>query len=110
MANTFLTTDLISNVTLAKFVNNNSMLMTASRGLEGDFRNNTYKIGDTVNIRKQNHYTVNDGRVAQLQDVIEDSEPLVINHQYNTAIEYSSKDLTLDMDQFSKRYIDPAGS
>ena len=108
MANNFLTTDLISNVTLAQFVNTNPFLNTASRGVEGDFKMASYRIGNSVDIRKQNHFLVGDGQVANVQDVIEDFETLTINHQYHTAIKYTSQDLTLSIDRFRERYIDPA--
>lgn len=107
MPNNFLTTDLISNVTAAKFVSNNSMLMTANRGLEGDFQLSSYKIGDTVQLREQNSFIVGDGPVISLQPTVETSRTLTINHQYNTSMNYSSKDLTLKIDEFEKRYISP---
>lgn len=112
MANNFSTTELVSNIALAKFVNNNSMVMTANRGYEGDFKMSEYKIGDTLNIRKQNHFIVGDGRIGTVQDVVEETETLTVNHQYHTLIEYSSKELSLDVDngleRFAERYIDPA--
>ncbi len=112
MANTFSTTELVANLSLAEFVNNNSTVMTANRGYESDFTMAEYKIGDSVNIRKQNHFTVGDGRVGTVQDVNEETETLTINHQYHTLIEYSSKELTLEidtnLDRFSERYVRPA--
>jgi hypothetical protein len=112
MANNISVTDLVSNIALAKFINNNSMLMTANRGYEGDFKMASYKIGDTLNIRQQNHYIVGDGRIGAVQDINEETEPLTIDHQYHTLISYSSKELTLDIDngleRFAERYIDPA--
>ena len=112
MANTFQTTELVANLALAKFVNNNSLVMTANRGYEGDFKMQDYRIGDSLNIRTQNRFVVGDGRIGQPQDVIETVETLTIDHQYHTLIEYNSKELTLDidtgMDRFSERYIDPA--
>jgi len=112
MANTFSTTELVANLALAKFVNNNSLVMTANRAYEGDFKMESYKIGDSINIRRQNHFTVGDGRVGSVQDVIEETETLVIDHQYHTLIEYSSRELTLEIDsaleRFSERYVDPA--
>jgi hypothetical protein len=108
MANNFLTTDLISNYTLAEFVNNNPFLQTASRNVQADFQMADYRIGDTVNIRRVNRFLVGDGQVGQVQDVLEQSEQLTINHQYNVLIQYSSKDLTLAIDDFNERYIQPA--
>lgn len=108
MANTFLTTDLISNYTLLEFVNETPFLRTASRATQADFQMASYKIGDTVNIRRRNRFFANDGQVGTVQQVQEQSEVLTINHQYNAIMQYTSKDLTLSIDDFSDRYIRPA--
>lgn len=107
MSNTFLTTDLISNYTLLRFVNENPFLRTGSRNVQSDFQMSGYKIGDTVNIRKRNRFLGGDGQVAQAQQVQEQSEVLTINHQFWTTMEYTSKDLTLAIDDFDERYIGP---
>lgn len=112
MANQFSVTELVANTALAKFENNNSFVMTANRGYEGDFKMQEYRIGDTVNIRRQNHFTVGDGRIGTIQDVDEETTPLVVNHQYHVLTEYNSKELTLEVDngveRFSERYVEPA--
>ena len=108
MANTILTTDLISNYTLAKFVNVNPFVHTASRAVESDFQMTSYKIGETVNIRRQNRFIVGDGQVATGQSYVETTEALTINHQFHTLINFNSKDLTLSLDRFGERYVDPA--
>lgn len=108
MANTILTTDLISNYTLAKFVNENPFVHTASRATESDFQMSTYKIGDTVNIRRQNRFLVGDGQVATKQSYVETTEQLTIDHQFHVLIEFASKDLTLSLDRFGERFVDPA--
>ena len=108
MANTILTTDLISNYTLAKFVNENPFVHTASRATESDFQMASYKIGDTVNIRRQNRFLVGDGQVATRQNYVETTELLTIDHQFHILIEFSSKDLTLSLDRFGERFVDPA--
>lgn len=108
MANTVLTTDLISNYTLAKFVNENPFIHTCSRATESDFQMASYKIGDSVNIRRQNRFLVGDGQVATRQNYIETSETLTIEHQSHVLIEFASKDLTLNLDRFGERFVDPA--
>lgn len=112
MANEILITQKVANMALAKFVNNNSLLMTASRDYQDEWADTRYEYGDTIRIRRQNHFTVTDGRIATAQSVLERSENLTVNHQYNVMIEYSSKELTLDTTQdqarFSERYIEPA--
>lgn len=112
MANTISTTELVANLALAKLVNNNSLLMTSSRAYEGDFQMQSYQINDSLNIRKQNFFDVGDGRVGTVQDVIEATETLVIEHQFHTLIKFSSRELTLEVDtameRFNERYVAPA--
>lgn len=112
MANQIAVTQLVGNTMLAEFATNNSLLLTGARTYESDFQMSEYRIGDTLQIRRQNNFLVNDGRVGVLQDVIDRTEPLVINHQLNTLIEYSSRELTLFVDTgqgpFNERVIRPA--
>lgn len=108
MANQFITTDLVSNTALAMFANNSPFVMTASRIYESDFMGSGYKIGDTISIRRQNHFTVGDGSVATPQSIIERVEQLVINHQYHALIAYTVKDLTLRIADFASQFIAPA--
>lgn len=111
MANTITINEIIANMALAEFQNNNSFVMTANRGYERDFPMPGYKQGDTINIRKQNFANVNDGRITTTDDIDEETETLVIEHQYNSSIEVSARELTLDLDTngdyFNERYIRP---
>lgn len=112
MANQIAVTELVANAMLAEFSNNNSLLLTGARTYESDFQQAAYKYGDTIQLRRQNQFTVNDGRVGVLQDQIDRTEPLVINHQLNVTVEYSSRELTLFVDTgegpFNERTIRPA--
>jgi len=108
MANNFITTDLVAKNSLAMFANNAPFVMTASRIYEDEFMNTGYKIGDTLRIRRQNHFLVGDGSTAVPQDIIEDAESLVVNHQYHTLIAYTIKDLSLRIDDFNRIFIQPA--
>ena len=106
--NQFITTDLVSNTALAMFANNCPFIMTASRIYQPEFSNTGYKIGDTIRLRKQNHFIVGNGAVASPQDILEDVESLVISNQYNTLVTYTVKDLTLRMEDFSRIFLQPA--
>src|ERR1700722_16107838 len=106
--NQFITTDLVSNTALAMFANNCPFIMTASRIYQPEFSNTGYKIGDTLRIRKQNHFIVGNGSVASPQDILEDVESLIISNQYNTLVTYTVKDLTLRMEDFSRIFLQPA--
>ena len=108
MANQFITTDLVSNTALAMFANNAPFVMTASRIYQDDFVSSGYKIGDTLQVRRQNHFIVGDGSVATPQSIIETVENIVIAHQYNALIAYTIQDLSLRIEDFSRLFISPA--
>lgn len=108
MANQFITTDLVSNTALAMFANNAPFVMTASRIYQDDFVSSGYKIGDTLQVRRQNHFIVGDGSVATPQDIIETTETIVVEHQYHALIAYTIQDLSLRIEDFSRLFIAPA--
>ena len=108
MANQFITTDLVSNTALAMFANNSPFVMTASRIYQDDFVASGYKIGDTLQVRRQNHFIVGDGSVATPQSIIETVETISVAHQYNALIAYTIQDLSLRIEDFSRLFIAPA--
>lgn len=108
MSNQFITTDLVSNTALALFANNAPFVMTASRIYQDDFVSSGYKIGDNLQVRRQNHFIVGDGSVATPQDIIETVENITVNHQYHALIAYTIQDLSLRIEDFSRLFIAPA--
>lgn len=108
MPNQFITTDLVSNTALAMFANNSPFVMTGSRIYQEDFVNSGYKIGDTLSVRRQNHFLVGDGSTATPQSIIETVEDIVIAHQYHALIAYTIQDLSLRIEDFSRLFIAPA--
>jgi hypothetical protein len=112
MANQIPVTELVANEALAELGSNNSSLLTGARTYQSDFTQLDYKLGDEIRLRRQNRFLVNDGRVGVLQPVLERTVPLRIEHQLNTTIEFSSRELTLFAETregpFSERYIRPA--
>ena len=108
MANQFITTQLVSNTALAMFANNSPYIMTGSRIYQDDFQNSGYKIGDTLQVRRQNNFVVGDGSTAVPQDIIETVENITVAHQYHALIAYTVQDLTLRIEDFSRMFIQPA--
>lgn len=106
--NQWITTQLVSNTALAYFANNCPAIMTASRIYQDDFTSSGYKIGDTLQVRRQNHFIVGDGSTAVAQDIIETVETITVAHQYHTLITYTIQDLSLRIDDFSRIFIQPA--
>ena len=68
------------------------------------------KIGPSLTIRMPNQYTVRTGSVLQVQDTVETSQVLTMSTQKGVDTIFSSQDLTLTIDDFSKRYLQPAMS
>jgi hypothetical protein len=108
MANQFINTQLVSNTALAMFANNAPFVMTGSRIYQDDFQNSGYKIGDTLQVRRQNNFIVGDGSTAVPQDIIETVETITVAHQYHALIAYTIQDLSLRIEDFSRMFIQPA--
>jgi len=108
MPNQFITTQLVSNTALAMFANNSPFVMTGSRIYQDDFQNSGYKIGDTLQVRRQNNFIVGDGSTAVPQDIVETVENITVAHQYHALIAYTVQDLTLRIEDFSRMFIQPA--
>lgn len=107
--NTLITSQLLAKMSLAQFVNNTPLIWTSDRMYESDFTQPEYKTGDTLRIRKRNRFITQDGQVSSPQQVLEEYEQLVINHQYNDFITFSGSELTLKVneDQMKDRYVEP---
>lgn len=108
MPNQFINTQLVSNTALAMFANNAPFVMTGSRIYQDDFQNSGYKIGDTLQVRRQNNFVIGDGSTATPQDIIETVETIPVAHQYHALIAYTVQDLTLRIEDFSRMFIQPA--
>ena len=68
------------------------------------------KIGDSLKIRLPNQYTVRTGATLSAQDTTESSVTLQVATQKGVDLNFTSVDLTLSLDDFSKRILDPAMS
>lgn len=104
MANALITPTIIAREALAQLDNNLVVAKTVYRDYDREYR----KVGDTVNVRRPVQFSVTDGAVANVQDVEEANFPLQMNQQKHVAWKFSSKDLTLTIEEYSERYIKPA--
>lgn len=108
MANTLLTIDMITKASLRSLKNNSVMAKLVTTKFEGEFAKEGYKGGDTVRVRKPVKYVVNDGPTLVNQDAVETKVDFQINKDKHVGLEFTQKDLTLSIDEFQKRFIDPA--
>jgi len=105
---TLLTIDMITRKMLMSLKNNLVMAKSVNREYDDQFAQRGAKIGATLNIRKPARFTVNEGPGLVIQDYTEQYVPLVITNQDHVACAWTTQDLTLSLDDFSKRFIDPA--
>ena len=66
------------------------------------------KIGTSLQIREPNQYTVRTGKTIDVQDTAETSQTLTVATQKGVDVNFSSAELTMSLDDFSKRILEPA--
>lgn len=110
MANTVLTPDIIAKEAVVILDNELVMGKKVFRGYEKEFDNkvNGYSVGDSVTVRKPTDFTVRDGAVRSVQDVVEGKTTITVDKQKGVDFEFTSKDLTLNIKDLSDRVIRPA--
>lgn len=110
MANTILTPDMITKDSLRILHENIQFVGGINKQYDASFANEGAKIGDTLRIREPNQYTVREGATLSTQDTEEKNTSITIDKQVGVDVEFSSKELTLDLDDFSQRILQPAMS
>jgi hypothetical protein len=81
-----------------------------NRQYDSSFAQSGGKIGSTLKIRMPNKYTVRSGKNLDAQDTSETSETLTVATQVGVDMTFSSAELTMEMDDFSERIIEPAAA
>lgn len=108
MANTILTPTQVTREALTVLHQKLNFVGSIVREYDESFAKTGAKIGDTLKIRLPNRYTVRTGRVMDVQDVAEASVDLKVQTQKGVDLNFTSTDLTLSLDDFSERIIEPA--
>ena len=65
------------------------------------------KLGDTIQVRVPQRFVTNEGQGIIIQSILNQTVPLSINHQWQTACEWSSADSALRVEEVQKRYTRP---
>jgi hypothetical protein len=108
MSNSLLTDSIIVKEALRELKNQLGFTKSVNRQYDDKFAVEGAKVGSTINIRKPNRYEVTDGAVLNVQDTQEESVALVLDTQKHVGMGFSSKDLTLSIDNFKEKCITPA--
>ena len=110
MANTLLTPTAVTRESLRVLHQKLNFVGSIVRDYDSSYAKSGAKIGDSLKIRLPNHYTVRTGATLSAQDTTESSVTLQVATQKGVDLNFTSVDLTMSLDDFSKRIIDPAMS
>ena len=109
MANTILTNSQITNEALMVAKNQVGALKKRMNiGYVEDFAQKGHKIGDTLNVRLPQQYTVTDGETMTPQDTEQKSVAIQVNGQKNIGMQFGDSERTLKIDRFRELFVEPA--
>lgn len=110
MSNTILTPTAVTRKCLQVLHQKLNFIGTINRQYDDSFANSGAKIGTDLKIRLPNQYTVRSGASLSTQDTTESSTTLQVTSQKGVDTTFTSAELTLSLDDFSERIIEPAMS
>lgn len=110
MANSILTPTAVTREALRVLHQKLNFVGSINRQYDDSFAKSGAKIGDSLKIRLPNQYTVRTGATIQAQDTTESSVTLQVATQKGVDVNFSSAELTMSLDGFSSRIIEPAMS
>ncbi|WP_293907486.1 P22 phage major capsid protein family protein [Phenylobacterium sp.] len=112
MANTILTATAVTREALRVLHQKLNFVGTITRDYDDSFGRQGAKVGDTLKIRMPNQYAVRTGPTLGTAgtDSTETSVDLKVQTQKGVDLNFSSYELTLALDDFSERILEPAMS
>lgn len=106
MANTILTPDIIAREALMVLRNNAVMANLVHRDYSSEF---VAGVGDTITVRKPAAFTAKEfGGEIEVQDATENSVTVKMDKHLDVSFAVTSKQMTLDIEDFSKQLLVPA--
>ena len=110
MPGTFLTPNMITREALRILHQKLTFVGSINREYDKSFAKDGAKIGDTLRVRLPNQYTVRTGQNLSAQDTNETQVSLTVGTQRGVDTHFTSSELTLSLDDFSQRILEPSMS
>jgi hypothetical protein len=107
MANSLLTIDMITRKGLAILENNLVLSRNINRQYDDSFAVEGAKIGSSLRIRLPDRVLVTDGAALQTQDDNEQYTTLTVSSQKHVGINFTSAELSMQLDDFADRVLKP---
>ena len=106
--NTLITTAWITYESASVLMNQLIFAGKIDRQYSAEFAVAGAQKGDEIHIRKPPRFVAREGPIIAAQNIQESYVTLRLNHQTSLLLNYTSKDLTLSIDNFRERIIMPA--
>jgi hypothetical protein len=107
VANSILTIDMITRKALEILENNLVLTRNVNRQYDDSFAVEGAKIGSTLRIRLPDRALVTDGAALQVQDDNEQFTTLSVSNQKHIGVNFTSAELTMQLDDFADRVLKP---
>jgi hypothetical protein len=107
MSNSILTIDMITRKALEILENNLVLTRNVNRQYDDSFAVEGAKIGSTLRIRLPDRALVTDGAALQVQDDNEQFTTLSVNSQKHIGVNFTTAELTMQLDDFAERVLKP---
>jgi hypothetical protein len=107
MSNSILTIDMITRKALEILENNLVITRNVNRQYDDSFAVEGAKIGSTLRIRLPDRALVTDGAALQVQDDNEQFTTLTVASQKHIGVNFTSAELTMQLDDFAERVLKP---
>ena len=107
MANSILTIDMITRKCLEILENNLVITRNVNRQYDDSFAVQGAKIGSTLRIRLPDRALVSNGAALQVQDDNEQNTTLTVDNQKHIGINFTTEELTMQLDDFAERVLKP---
>lgn len=89
------------------FTNEVKFLACVNRTYDDQYKQAGARVGNTVQARLPQRFTVTDGQALQLQSLYDQTVPITLTNQKNVAFGYSSAQATTELDNIRSRYTQP---
>jgi len=107
VSNSILTIDMITRKALEILENNLVLTRNVNRQYDDSFAVEGAKIGSTLRIRLPDRALVTDGAALQVQDDNEQYTTLSVASQKHIGVNFTSAELTMQLDDFADRVLKP---
>jgi hypothetical protein len=109
MSNTNTVIDMVAKEALRLAHEKATFIGTINRSYDDSFAKTGAKVGSTLRVRNPNEYVRRQGsRIMDVQDQADTTQTITVATQDGVDMRFNSAELALDIDELSRRYIEPA--